>query len=1313
MPVGCCQLWFALLRALLGLSGPVQSTSGIVFQLECLFHIKALTASIARSYPRRPPKGWSTILKLLARFSLLNLPLASAGDAGDDFTNNLFSDLAPLLALFGEQVAKQYMSHSMSRIESFIFAMGPLGILTAVTGAIRVGGPTWLKALIGRAREGNGVVELELMSSTSADVCEMWNGNGVSRLMGTGEQVSVIEIIYYNEDADRTDQDPPSSSILRGFLWMRSQLEHFIGRFGRDVSKPSRSRADSPTPLLPYRQMAPLEPGFTQILNLQEAYRRGALKRCQCPDFPGSAKADQMTSSSHRTISDNEMLDDIPPNLGINLGRSRLSRTELMFAATIGVGLQAAVVAFAGIGAFHPVFKHDPDFQKEGRTIPTFAFPIFASGSLAVSLGTFLCAHIVEVSTQEITWEASTRLAKGLRMIWLQKGGFVNDQQFFSYTLSRRQRSNRIGGKALHVTRSCKANGKSVNTLTVSASVSTIVGFILQFIGLRNLSWTVSIAQLGVIGFMTAVRAFLRRGLVLNEVASHKLEEGQELASVVRTISGCDFFSIITAPQSIPEIRHHDPWKKRSAASDRRRASLAFLPHAVHVLQLSSQLRDFTNWENPRAAKAQALFECIEHTLQTYSSNDFELSVLHGRDTFSWNVLIEYSGSGQGDSGGNGTNLVEFRFSAWRERYSAGRGWGVWKLDREAKEQIGWAILQWEHEQFISTQTGTPDTPNSFRLIDTPREVYEAWISRGSVPSTLASIKMDRALTEGSSLSKSGIRIIGAHSEPRELPDSSLLLEVPPYNGDTTIYCQSFFSLFFSALSQYVRPLRSNDILYVCSGALNSESGPLITKASLRIRSRKLSALVDRLASIGLGNTEDILCCIVPALHSASHLPRTAFTVDTGTQCKWVFDEIQQEVAKLLRAGHIREADSLLLWLLDFTVTSASRIAASTRLQPFRHRKWQNILQLYGYILDVYDEVRNSMGADYARRAAHLVELVLEQSTVELMSSNEVLVYRDSVDLLVSKMENLVPDSRSLRQPWRKERWEKVMRLRHANEIRHLDRHCEGDSGAYIESFLSGGLVNDPECVLWLVHTMQKQGPDFNTVAGTTVRVDSSIALVSSALNRNTVAVQLLIEDPNTEFEVVDSMGRTAIHYAATGGMTSMLQLLLCDVRSRTVLEYEDNDGNTALQIAELNGDGAAVKLLLFYGAQAAENWAALDGYSCGLLHEKFMLDPDSRQTSPLQSVQNGKNVMALVIHLWIMLSVTVPFRLLTSSLRRLHGSSNTREVSPNSQSDGAMSLLFNCCWRRILTLAGALAMVVHRCILLLSWEEPPWFAFF
>lgn len=77
--------------------------------------------------------------------------------------------------------------------------MAPLGILTIITAAIRVGGPAWLRAVIGRARENRATVELELMSSTSHKVCELWNGQGIVRTMGKPE---VQEIIFLEEYYD-------------------------------------------------------------------------------------------------------------------------------------------------------------------------------------------------------------------------------------------------------------------------------------------------------------------------------------------------------------------------------------------------------------------------------------------------------------------------------------------------------------------------------------------------------------------------------------------------------------------------------------------------------------------------------------------------------------------------------------------------------------------------------------------------------------------------------------------------------------------------------------------------------------------------------------------------------------------------------------------------------------------------------------------------------------------------------------------------------------------------------------------------------
>lgn len=63
------------------------------------------------------------LLFLLAIVSIAYIPRASAFTDGADFSNNLFSDLGPILSLFGEQVAKQFMAGSLGWSDNILFAM--------------------------------------------------------------------------------------------------------------------------------------------------------------------------------------------------------------------------------------------------------------------------------------------------------------------------------------------------------------------------------------------------------------------------------------------------------------------------------------------------------------------------------------------------------------------------------------------------------------------------------------------------------------------------------------------------------------------------------------------------------------------------------------------------------------------------------------------------------------------------------------------------------------------------------------------------------------------------------------------------------------------------------------------------------------------------------------------------------------------------------------------------------------------------------------------------------------------------------------
>ncbi|KAF1851619.1 uncharacterized protein K460DRAFT_269333 [Cucurbitaria berberidis CBS 394.84] len=121
--------------------------------------------------------------------------------SGEAFSNNLLTDLAPLLTLFGEQVTKQFLTLSMGWADNILIALGPLGIMTILVSTIRVGGERRLKAIIGRAREGRATAEAEILSSTSNEVCEMWNGNEIIRTYGSPKTRQIV--IVQEEDGLR------------------------------------------------------------------------------------------------------------------------------------------------------------------------------------------------------------------------------------------------------------------------------------------------------------------------------------------------------------------------------------------------------------------------------------------------------------------------------------------------------------------------------------------------------------------------------------------------------------------------------------------------------------------------------------------------------------------------------------------------------------------------------------------------------------------------------------------------------------------------------------------------------------------------------------------------------------------------------------------------------------------------------------------------------------------------------------------------------------------------------------------------------
>ncbi|VUC23767.1 unnamed protein product [Clonostachys rosea] len=417
---------------------------------------------------------------------LLILALAGPVHAAwtDDIPNNVASDIAPLIALFGDKVLLHWLSQSLSYVEVVMLAVCPIGVPAIISSAIRLTGHQVAKNLIGRPRESRAAVEAELTPVTSAEVSECWDGERVVRTTGeadmqeffilkriggsgsgTGVAVKKLsECVGTHLEAGKALS--PRDEILKLVEHVRKFFLH-LPRSDVEHGHSSHTTSSSTTP-----NSTPTSSGEPELLII---------------------KNDKNTS----------------PNLSLNL-QSHLNRPLLYLSALLSLAIQ-------GISLSFPRMLADLGFPlsvKNGQPVPPWAETLYVSGSSGLFFFSFVLCCIVVKSTKKVVYRPINGWQME-RLVWLQSKAIINDQHFLPYAIYPKdqhdyvitsERATRLNPPAEERSWTLRLGLSSALCCTVS-SIMCVASFAIQLTGLRLLHPFLQILHISCLVFMIVVRS--------------------------------------------------------------------------------------------------------------------------------------------------------------------------------------------------------------------------------------------------------------------------------------------------------------------------------------------------------------------------------------------------------------------------------------------------------------------------------------------------------------------------------------------------------------------------------------------------------------------------------------------------------------------------------------------------------------------------------------------------------------------------------------------------------------------------------------
>ncbi|KAF8851447.1 ankyrin [Acephala macrosclerotiorum] len=807
-------------------------------------------------------------------FTFLFLATLVAADSSaaqwNAFTNNFATNLAPIIALFGEQVTKQFLSESTSFLDSVIFGVAPLGILTAVVSVIRVYGNASLRSFIGRAQEPHGVAEAELCSSTSEDLGELWSSGGICRVFG---HPKILEFLYTEKGEfypkfsalmeDEASQSP-SCGIDRPMGWFDSKehphWEEDTAHQGDKLANDSERRLD--------QRFAPY------------------------------------------------------PNLSLNIGIQSVPKEILWVTAVFGVSLQLSFFVYATWATFYKQVLYD-----DGDRPQLWSFCLAVSGTALVVVGMILCAMLIERRSCERKFKEMAGDGPPTPktvIFWLQPSQWVGGQLFNAFAHSE-EKQKYITSWRVDTEPSRKDRDAVKHPLIIlwTAILSCLLGFVCQFVGLRGLHGSIALYQLASTLCMAVIRALLRSSrlrLEENElkdlqrdIEGHELdwqalsiessrhEASQSLMSELGTRKSfwCinDYPSLREPDEKRPSEKSYE-WEGFDVKCETGSQIVGFRPSpdsksesdikvncakaaviwmrsneiegdepnkAARILHFRSRLAYLTGdpvtpleqgWDTEVRTMAAQLQKALQESAEYIFSGNMELSG-NWKDVraLAWSTTCQLSEPSKDSE----SPKLPIHFFMYRDN----NGWRISKHQLEATLGLWWwSLKQLDGQRHLWTQ--------KVMLVEADKKLdfksaLHLWVTQTLSNETPVQFTYQTAL----SLPMTALPRLEADGNE---PGSGVLLAIETKSSQLQMIAQDIFTIFISRIAEIMEPLTEAVPRHTQMAATNA-LGTSADQPFLGLTNTHVQTIANKLVAAVIGSQEDALMSVISPLLQRSRLP--------------------------------------------------------------------------------------------------------------------------------------------------------------------------------------------------------------------------------------------------------------------------------------------------------------------------------------------------------------------------------------------------------------------------------------------------------